>query len=259
MRILRASFRLLYLIATIALIPPCLLYVALASLLGRRGRYRAIMAATPLFGYVYLHAFGVRMSVEGRPDAAANVLVGNHVSYLDIFVGAAATGAVFVSRHDVKHWPLFGWFARMAGTVFIDRSSLRSAIESSRAIVERASDGARITLFPEGGILPGEGVKAFKPFLLAAAAEAGLAVQPFAITYTHFDGRPIDATTRDFVEWHDTPIHTHAWRIMKSKGVRVHVAFGTPMTPGGDARVFVEELRGAVAGLGSRQKLKGKS
>jgi len=257
MRTLRAGLRLVYLLSTITLVPFCLLYVGIASALGTRARYRAIMAATPLFGQVYLTAFGVRMSVEGAPSPQASLYVANHVSYLDIFVAAAATGAVFVSRHDVKHWPLFGWFARMAGTVFIDRTSLRSAIESSRTIVESAGDGARIVLFPEGGILPGDGVKSFKPFLLAAAADAGLAVQPFAIAYTHFDGRaidPDDAETRNLVEWHDMPIHSHAWRIMQARSTRVLVRFGTPQSAAGNgsdaARRFAESLRAGVAALG---------
>lgn len=256
MRTLRAALRLLYIVATIGVVPLALLYVSTASLFGPRIRLRAVLAATPLFGQIYLTAFGVRLDLEGARDPAAKIFVANHVSYVDIFVAAASTGAVFVSRHDVKDWPLFGWFARMAGTVFLDRTSIRSAIASSRGLVERAAQGGRIMLFPEGGILPGDGVKPFRPFLLAAAVDEGLAVQPLTITYTHFDGHPVDATTRDLVEWHDTPIHTHAWRIMKARSVRVQVSFGETMraSSGGanGAREFAEELRRAVEGMSFR-------
>src|SRR5687768_17559837 len=167
MTILRTAFRLLILLSMLALVPICLILVVGASMIGRRARYGFVMAATPLWCRIWLAAFGVRLRCVDGPDPRAKIFVGNHVSYMDIFVAGAATGGVFVSRHDVKDWPLIGWFARMAGTVFIDRRSLRSAIESSRGIVERVSQGARITLFPEGGVLPGRGIHPFKPFLLA--------------------------------------------------------------------------------------------
>jgi 1-acyl-sn-glycerol-3-phosphate acyltransferase len=258
MSTLRASLRLLFLIGTIVLVPLSFLLVVVASLFGPAVRHRIVMAATPYVCGAYAAAFGIGLRTVGRRDPAAKIFVGNHVSYLDIFIAGAATGGVFVSRHDVKDWPVMGWFARMAGTVFIDRSSLRSAIESSHGIVERVDEGARITLFPEGGILRGEGVKAFKPFLFAAIAEEGHGVQPFAIVYTHVDGRPIDTETRRKVEWHDSNLVAHAWEILKLRGIAVTVRFGTTTTAGAEgasaARAFAEQMRGAVAELARGMK-----
>lgn len=252
MGIVRASLRLLILLSTILLVPICLALVLTAAAFGRRVRYAVVMAATPLWCRIWLAGFGVRLRFEGRPSAGAKIFVGNHVSYMDIFVAGAATGGIFVSRHDVKDWPLIGWFARMAGTVFIDRTSLRSAIESGRGIAARVAEGARITLFPEGGVLRGDGVKPFKPFLLAGIAEARLPVQPFAINYTHVDGEPLNEANRNDIEWHDTPIHVHAWKIMKMSSVRAVVRFADVLTFEGTAdsngaRSFSEELRASVA------------
>jgi 1-acyl-sn-glycerol-3-phosphate acyltransferase len=251
MSTLRASLRLVLLVVFNAvLIPVCLVAVLSASLFGPAARHRVVMTLTPVYCWLYLTAFGVIVRIEGRRDGRAKIFVGNHVSYLDIFIAGYATGGIFVSRHDVKDWPLIGWFARLAGTVFIDRSSLRSAIVSSHGIVERVDSGARITLFPEGGILPGPGVKAFKPFLLAAIAEEGHAVQPFAIVYRHADGRPVDAATRNRVEWHDSSLLAHAWGIMGMSSVRVTVRFVEPRRAVGSgsavARQFAEDLRATV-------------
>lgn len=251
MSIIRTAIRLCILLSTILLVPICLVLVIGASLVGRRARYRVVQLATPPWCRIWLAAFGVSLRCEGELDPRARIFVGNHVSYMDIFVAGAATGGVFVSRHDVKDWPLIGWFARMAGTVFIDRSSLRSAIESSRGIVDRVNQGARITLFPEGGVLPGEGVKPFKAFLLAPIAESAIPVQPFAIAYTEIDGRPPDEYNRNHIEWHDTPIVAHAWRIMRMRRVRVVVSFARSITHAGvdgadGAREFAELLRSIV-------------
>lgn len=52
---------------------------------------------------------------------SSGLLVCNHLSYLDIVVLAAITPCVFVAKREVKKWPVFGWFARLAGTVFVHR------------------------------------------------------------------------------------------------------------------------------------------
>src|SRR5438105_795266 len=48
-------------------------------------------------------------------------LVSNHLGYLDILALSALTPSVFVAKSEVRHWPVFGWFARLGGTLFADR------------------------------------------------------------------------------------------------------------------------------------------
>ena len=68
-----------------------------------------------------LRVFGVRYQATGAPPQTG-LLVANHLSYLDILVLVSLTPAVFVSKAEVKHWPVFGWFACLAGTLFVDRT-----------------------------------------------------------------------------------------------------------------------------------------
>src|SRR5205823_2110243 len=67
-----------------------------------------------------LRVHGVRLSTTGSPAPGA-LVVSNHLSYLDILLFAALTPVIFVAKREVKHWPVFGWLARLAGTRFIDR------------------------------------------------------------------------------------------------------------------------------------------
>ncbi|HZI31470.1 MAG TPA: lysophospholipid acyltransferase family protein, partial [Candidatus Binatia bacterium] len=69
----------------------------------------------------HLRIFGYSADVSG-PIPKSGLLVSNHLSYLDILAIASTTPAVFVSKAEVRHWPLFGWFAAIAGTVFVDRT-----------------------------------------------------------------------------------------------------------------------------------------
>ena len=60
------------------------------------------------------------------------------------------TPAVFVSKADVRRWPLFGWFAAIAGTVFVDRERRTHVGEVNREIEAALAAGALVVIFPEG-------------------------------------------------------------------------------------------------------------
>lgn len=246
------------LVSVLVILPAYVLALSIAGLFGMRARYAAVMVIKPIANRIWTRLFGVRTRVIGKRSAEANIFVSNHLSYLDIIMVGGAVGGVFVSRHDVKEWPVVGWFARLEGTVFIDRTSIRSAVESSAGILERARLGARITLFPEGGITPGREVSTFKPFLIAGITGAGLTVQPVTIDYTHIGPQPVTAATGSLIYWDDpdTPLQHHVWRLLGFPYIRATVTFHqpivAPLTSDKVAiRTFTEKLREVVvSGLG---------
>ena len=61
---------------------------------------------------------------------SSGLLVCNHLSYLDILVLSALAPCVFVAKQEVKHWPVFGWFAKLAGTVFVHREQRAQAVQT---------------------------------------------------------------------------------------------------------------------------------
>lgn len=253
---LRAGIRLLLLFVSVVLFLPLYTLVAVvAGAFGKRARYAAVRAMKPIIYSIWTVLFGVRLKIIGTRSPEAGVFVGNHLSYLDIIIASAAVGGVFVSRHDVVSWPVVGWFASVEGTVFIDRTSIRSAIESSAGILERAGLGARVILFPEGGITGGRDVAPFKPFLIAGITGAGLTVQPFTIDYTFIGSDPMTAERGRLVYWDDpdTPLHLHLWRLLGFPFIRATLTFHQPIvspmtSEKSEVRVFTERLRDAVAG-----------
>ena len=69
---------------------------------------------------------GVEIEVVGSfPERGA--IISNHLSYLDIVIFAALRPCVFVSKLEMKSWPVIGWMTMMAGTVFVDRGHGGSA------------------------------------------------------------------------------------------------------------------------------------
>src|SRR4051812_31806504 len=68
----------------------------------------------------YLDLLGVELQQKGLPPNDG-ILVCNHLSYLDIIVLAATRRQVFLSKREVRNWPIIGALAQCAGTLFINR------------------------------------------------------------------------------------------------------------------------------------------
>ena len=67
-----------------------------------------------------LRTFVDRIEVVG-PRPTRGLLVSNHLSYLDILLLSGLSPGVFVSKSEVKAWPVFGWFAQLGGgTLYAD-------------------------------------------------------------------------------------------------------------------------------------------
>ena len=77
----------------------------------------------------FLALWGIHVKVLGQPVVAGPALiVSNHISWLDISVIHAARHCRFVSKSDIRDWPLVGKLATGAGTLYIERSSRKDAL-----------------------------------------------------------------------------------------------------------------------------------
>ncbi len=70
---------------------------------------------------VALYLLGTRVECHGTIPRSG-LLVSNHLSYLDIIVFSSIQPCLFVAKSEVARWPLFGWLARAAGSVFVNRN-----------------------------------------------------------------------------------------------------------------------------------------
>ncbi len=251
---IRATIRLVALLIAallwLIIAPPLIL---LAGLGGEVNRFRMSMRLTHYFCASMGWLMGLRFRVEGARDPDALVFVGNHVSWLDILTSGWGVHAVFVSRHDLETWPLIGIFARLAGTVFINRESLRSAVLSSAAIVTRTAQTIPVVFFPEGRAHDGSEVFPFKVFLFNAIAEKQVRVQPFTLRYTHANSVPITPENRDLVFWHlpEQDFISHIWGVLRLSSVHATLHFREAETAPPDIdratlTTYVETLRERV-------------
>jgi len=160
----------------------------LAVCLPGHGLWRIVRARSPwprlFLGWVGRCA-GARLQVVGAPRRSHVLIVANHASWLDIMVIASATGAAFVSKEEVKRWPLAGWLADLNHTVYVERKARGAVHGQADALRNGLKSGRPIALFPEGTTDGGLAVLPFRASLLAAVVPPikDVVVQPVAIDY----------------------------------------------------------------------------
>lgn len=141
-----------------------------------------------------LAMLGVQLRYRGGLPTAnvlpGGLIVANHISFLDIFVVNAVAPTAFVSKDDVRNWPLIGWLCARTDTVFLERGSRIAAQRTRERLVSHLSNGKRIALFPEGTTTRGDTVLPFRSALLQSAIDANTPVTPVVLRYRSQDGSP---------------------------------------------------------------------
>ena len=149
----------------------------------RRLRFRARWATR------LLRILGIRLEADLTHAAPGVLLVANHISWLDILVINAVLPAAFVSKEEIRHWPVIGPLAVRNDTVFLRRGSRGHARIINAEIAGLLAQGKHVAVFPEGTTTDGHSLLHFHAALLQPALAAGRPVLPLAISYWEADGQ----------------------------------------------------------------------
>ena len=131
---------------------------------------------------------GIQLDADLSHAVPGTLIVANHISWVDIFVINAALPSAFVSKEEVRHWPLIGWLAAKCDTVFLRRGSRGHAKIINGQIAEILGKGNDVAVFPEGTTTDGTHLLHFHGALIQPALAAGRPVLPVAISYWGGDG-----------------------------------------------------------------------
>ena len=195
-----------------------------------------------------LGILGVQLVVRGTPpERGPMLLVANHLSWLDILVMDAAHPARFVSKADVKHWPVLGALITGAGTLYIERESRRDAMRVVHQMAAALQAHDTVAVFPEGTTGDGRELLPFHANLIQAAISAHAPVMPVALDFVDAaSGQRSDAPL--FVG--DTTLLQSIWSTLRAVGVQAVVHYGPAQTADGrDRRAWAQDLRSAVNDL----------
>lgn len=195
-----------------------------------------------------LQVLGIQLQLRGEPPTAGPILlVANHISWLDILVLHAARHCRFVSKADVRHWPLIGALSTGAGTLYIERESRRDAMRVVHRMAESLRAGEVLAVFPEGTTSDGRHLLPFHANLIQAAISAEAPVQPVGLSF-------IDVATgaQSFSPCYvgDDTLVGSVWRTLSGPPIAAVVAFGEPQhAQGRNRRDWASALRSAVEQL----------
>ncbi len=170
-----------------------------------------------------LVSLGIESQVEGQPPACG-LVVANHLSYLDILIISAAMPCFFVAKMEIDGWPFFGKAARSGGTIFLDRSSLASAMTVAEQMTERLKLPVPVLLFPEGTSTDGAQVLRFHSRLIDPATSTGAPITAAAIRYVIEGG----VEERELCWYGDEEFIRHLWKVLGVTGFSAQLRFGEP-------------------------------
>ena len=138
-----------------------------------------------------VNAIGLHVNVVGELEAddESSLWVANHISWMDIPV-VGSMGSGFLSKAEIRKWPVLGWLGEKGGTVFIQRGGKNAAQIASREIAKKIALGDNILVFPEGTTTSVHNVSLFHARIFAPAVDHQLRVQPIAVQYLDDKGQP---------------------------------------------------------------------
>jgi 1-acyl-sn-glycerol-3-phosphate acyltransferase len=191
-----------------------------------------------------LHRLGIELQPDGE-FPSRGLLVANHLGYLDILVLSALHPCVFVSKQEVRSWPLFGLMAKLSGTVFVDRSRTSAAHTANQEMSQALSQDAVVVLFPEGTSSDGSKVLPFRPALFDAATKAGASVVSAHISYDVADG----SAAHDICYWGAMSFFPHLLRLLSRHQIRARVRFAGETRKFADRKLAARVTREMVTSL----------
>jgi len=187
---------------------------------------------------------GCTVETVGTPPPAA-LYGANHLGYLDIVTLGAATPVVFVSKAEVRGWPILGKLADCGGTLFLQRERKGELRDIAQAFAPVIAAGIPVVVFLEGTSSGGDDVLPFRAGLLAPAIAEGWAVAPVGMDYEVSSGRVSD----DIAYWRDDTFFPHFMNLLSQDWIRARIAFGSARPPGEDRKLLARDLRDQVVGL----------
>jgi 1-acyl-sn-glycerol-3-phosphate acyltransferase len=189
---------------------------------------------------------GIRAMTRGSMPQIG-LLVCNHLSYLDILVLSSIQPCVFVAKRDVAGWPLFGWLARAAGTIFIDRERRLSSSKVIGLVRNAIAGGSVVVLFPEGTSSDGSTVLPFKSALLESAVQLRCPVTSASIQYALDDGSVAD----EVCYWRDMTLVPHLFNLFFKREIRSTCSFSLPKIRSDSRKEIARELREEIVSMRS--------
>ena len=243
MRVLRTLWRLPLLLLHVTL--GLAITMALISPPGRALRIRGERGdqwVIRTWSRLMMRCFGMRVRRVGAPLPGGVMFVANHVSWIDITLLHSQRVVGFVAKSEIARWPLVGWLASRAGTIYHHRGDNESLHGVMHQMLERLRAGKAVGVFPEGRTCNGREINVFHARIFQPAVLAECPVQPVALKYGAGGSAQTVVAFRkgeNFLQ--------NFWRLLGEPARPVEVHFLEPTAAEGQGRRHLAEVcRGRI-------------
>ena len=184
-----------------------------------------------------LKVLGVRVGMKNATrffdaEKSARLMVGNHMSYLDILVLASLYPSNYVTSQEIRETPFLGMLCEAAGCLFVERRNKEQIHKEVGEITQALAHGLNVTIFPEATSTNGEEILRFRSPLYQAALDANAIIQPFCLNYKSIDGVAFSKANRDLVCWYgDMGFLSHLWELCRCGSVEAEVVLLEEILP----------------------------
>jgi 1-acyl-sn-glycerol-3-phosphate acyltransferase len=193
-----------------------------------------------------LRIWGIDLEVRGKPvTLGPALLVCNHISWLDILVIHATRHCRFVSKSELRDWPVLGTLATGGGTLYIERAQRKDAMRMVKDMAKSLREGDVLAVFPEGTTGDGIGMLSFHANLIQSAIEAEAPIQPLALQFVNAKTNEISMAAR-YID--DDTLLDSVWSTLNARGLKAVVNFGElQIAQDRDRRAWAQDLHREVS------------
>jgi 1-acyl-sn-glycerol-3-phosphate acyltransferase len=197
------------------------------SVLGIPNRWKIISRINRVYTLLLRLILNIKVTIsgdEGQLERGGYVIIANHLGYVDGIVLGSIFPVVFVSKKEVRRWPIVGQWNVLCGTVFIDRQHKEQVGSLVQELSRKLKQEANILLFPEGTSTNGERMLPFQTVPLAAPLRNRSVIVPVTLTYKSVDEMPVNRANRDLIYWYgDMDFVSHFWQLLALRSIEVLV------------------------------------
>lgn len=190
-------------------------------------RWKIVSRVNRIYTLLLRSILNIKVTVsgdEGQLERGGYVIIANHVGYIDGIVLGSIFPIVFVSKKEVRRWPIVGQWNILCGTIFIDRQHKGQVGLLVEEISRKLKQEANILLFPEGTSTNGERMLPFQTVPLAAPLRSRSVIVPTTLTYKTINDVPVSPSNRDSIYWYgDMDFVSHFWQLLALRSIEVLV------------------------------------
>lgn len=166
----------------------------------------------------------VNITLRGQLHSGNTLYVANHISWLDIPVMMGHINTRFVAKQELRRWPVIGFLAACANTLFLQRGNHDSTASTAEQITWALVQGQNVCVFPEGTSTSGSVVRRFYPRLYQPAILSHGWVQAITVNYPQLAGQnPVVP----FIG--DAELPTHLWRLLAETAIDAELVIHAPI------------------------------